>query len=59
MAKGLLIIRTLTPTHPGAGTSIGPIDLMLQREITTNFPFIQASSLKGAIRHYLKSNRDL
>ena len=53
MAKGLLIIRTLTPTHPGAGTSVGAIDLMLQREVTTNFPFIQGSSLKGAIRSYL------
>ena len=53
MAKGLLILRTLTPTHPGAGTSVGAIDLMLQREVTTNFPFIQGSSLKGAIRSYL------
>jgi len=55
MAKGLLIIKTLTPTHPGAGTSIGAIDLMLQREVTTNFPFIQGSSLKGAMRSYLES----
>ena len=55
MAKGLLIIKTLTPTHPGAGTSLGAIDLMLQREVTTNFPFIQGSSLKGAIRSHLES----
>ncbi|MDQ7032442.1 MAG: type III-B CRISPR module RAMP protein Cmr4 [Desulfonauticus sp.] len=57
MAKGLLIIRTLTPTHPGAGTSVGAIDLMLQREVTTEFPFIQGSSLKGAIRSYLKDEQ--
>jgi len=55
MAKGLLIIKTLTPTHPGAGTSLGAIDLMLQREVTTDFPFIQGSSLKGAIRNYLEN----
>ncbi len=55
MAKGLLIIRTLTPTHPGAGASVGAIDLMLQREVTTDFPFIQGSSLKGAVRSYLKN----
>ena len=55
MARGLLIIRTLTPTHPGAGTSLGAIDLMLQREVTTNFPFIQGSTLKGAIRSHLHS----
>ena len=54
MEKGLLIIRTLTPTHPGAGASVGAIDLMLQREVTTDFPFIQGSSLKGAIRSYLE-----
>ena len=54
MAKGLLFIRTLTPTHPGAGTSTGAIDLMLQREVTTNFPFIQGSSVKGAVRSHLK-----
>ena len=55
MAKGLLFIRTLTPTHPGAGTSTGAIDLMLQREVTTNFPFIQGSSIKGAVRSYLET----
>ena len=55
MSKGLLIIRTLTPTHPGAGTSTGAIDLMLQREVTTNFPFIQGSSIKGAIRSHLRN----
>ncbi|RKZ00073.1 MAG: type III-B CRISPR module RAMP protein Cmr4 [Candidatus Hydrothermota bacterium] len=55
MARGLLIIKTLTPTHPGAGTSLGAIDLMLQREVTTNFPFIQGSSLKGAMRSHLHS----
>ena len=55
MAKGLLFIRTLTPTHPGAGTSTGPIDLMLQREVTTNFPFIQGSSIKGAVRSFLEA----
>jgi len=55
MARGLLIIKTLTPTHPGAGTSLGAIDLMLQREVTTNFPFIQGSSLKGAIRGHLEN----
>ncbi len=57
MAKGLLFIRTLTPTHPGAGTSTGAIDLMLQREVITNFPFIQGSSVKGAIRNHLKDEK--
>ena len=55
MARGLLFIRTLTPTHPGAGTSTGAIDLMLQREVTTGFPFIQGSSVKGSMRSYLRN----
>jgi len=48
--KGLLFIKTLTPAHPGAGTLLGAIDLMLQRKVTTDFPFV--SGLK--FRRYCK-----
>lgn len=36
--------------HVGAGSSTGTIDLPIQREKHTNFPHIEGSSLRGAIR---------
>ena len=46
----LLFFYTLTPLHPGSGASVGTVDLPIQRERHTNFPMIQASGIKGALR---------
>jgi CRISPR-associated protein Cmr4 len=47
---GILFFYTITPLHPGSGASIGAVDLPVQRERYTNFPIVQASGVKGALR---------
>jgi CRISPR-associated protein Cmr4 len=51
-----------TPLHAGSGDSLGVVDLPIQRERHTQFPKIEASSLKGALREAfeskLKSRKD-
>jgi len=41
--------------HPGAGEGVGAIDLPIQRERITNWPIIQASGIKGAMRDYFEA----
>jgi CRISPR-associated protein Cmr4 len=45
-----LFFYTITPLHPGSGASVGAVDLPVQRERYTNFPIVQASGVKGALR---------
>ncbi|HXG06608.1 MAG TPA: type III-B CRISPR module RAMP protein Cmr4, partial [Nitrososphaera sp.] len=55
--KMILSIYTETPMHPGSGSSINrPIDLPIQRERHTDFPFIQSSTLKGVLLNYAKTS---
>ena len=49
LAKPLFLIVE-TPLHAGSGTDLGIVDLPIQREGHTNFPKIEASSLKGSMR---------
>lgn len=49
MAKSFFII-VQTPLHAGSGSSLGIVDQPIQRERHTDFPKIEGSSLKGAIR---------
>jgi len=56
MIKKNILILTQTPLHVGAGTSIGPIDLMVQREGHTQLPIIPASGLKGSFADYWLSH---
>lgn len=49
-AKRMLFIYVETPLHAGTGRSLGTVDLPIQRERATNYPMIQASSLKGRLR---------
>ncbi len=51
---GILFIYALTPIHPGSGTSAAAIDLPVQREKHTEYPMIQASGVKGALRDAAK-----
>ena len=39
-----------TPIHPGAGRSMGVVDLPVAREAATDYPVIVGSSLKGALK---------
>ncbi len=50
----LMFLYTETSLHAGSGTSLGVVDLPIQREKYTDFPVIQASGLKGAIREWFE-----
>ncbi|AEH51246.1 type III-B CRISPR module RAMP protein Cmr4 [Pseudothermotoga thermarum] len=45
-----MFIACETSVHPGSGSSIGIVDLPIQREVHTNFPKIESTSLKGCLR---------
>ncbi len=49
-ATRMLFIYVETPLHVGSGRGLGAVDLPIQRERTTNYPMVQASSLKGRVR---------
>jgi len=44
----------ISPIHAGAGNSTSVVDLPIQRERHTNWPHIQASSVKGALRQHFR-----
>jgi CRISPR-associated protein Cmr4 len=46
----MLFLYVETPLHAGSGTSLGIVDLPIQRERTTGYPIVQASGLKGCLR---------
>lgn len=43
-------LQALSSVHAGSGSEIGIVDLPIQRERHTDYPKIESSSLKGAIR---------
>ena len=49
-AATMLYLYVETPLHVGSGRSLGAVDLPIQREVTTGYPMVQASSLKGRLR---------
>jgi len=51
---GMLYLYVETPLHAGSGTSLGIVDLPIQRERTTGYPMVQASGLKGCLREASK-----
>ena len=58
MDRMLLFLYAETPVHVGADTSIGALDLPIQREVSTGLPIIKAESLKGALRERFRPARD-
>lgn len=44
-----------SPIHAGSGMSTGAVDLPIQREKHTNWPHIQASAVKGAMRVHFRN----
>jgi CRISPR-associated protein Cmr4 len=49
-AMRMLFIYVETPLHAGTGRGLGAVDLPIQRERTTGYPIVQASSIKGRLR---------
>ncbi|WP_035571251.1 type III-B CRISPR module RAMP protein Cmr4 [Halonatronum saccharophilum] len=58
MNKKKVLYKVLSPLHMGSGSELGIVDLPIQRERHTAFPKMEASSIKGSIKHYLKRNID-
>jgi CRISPR-associated protein Cmr4 len=52
----LLFLYTETPLHVGSGSSLGTVDLPIQRERHTNLPMVQASGIKGKLRSAFSQN---
>lgn len=48
--NSIVLMYALSPCHAGSGSSMGVVDLPIQRERHTNWPVIQASGVKGAFR---------
>lgn len=55
----MLCLYAVTPCHAGSGISVGVVDLPIQRERHTNWPIIQASGMKGALRAHFDANKDM
>ncbi|MCS3901793.1 type III-B CRISPR module RAMP protein Cmr4 [Methanococcus voltae] len=54
-SKNVYFIKTITNLHVGSGdTTYGVIDNMVQRDCVTNYPIINSSSLKGALRAFFE-----
>lgn len=58
MAKLNLFIYTETSLHAGTGSSVSVVDLPIQRERSTQYPMVQGSGVKGALRQQLNVNDD-
>ncbi len=60
----VMFIYTESSLHCGSGTSLGVIDLPIQREKYTDYPVCQASGIKGVVREWFemyddyKNNKD-
>ncbi|HEX2958400.1 MAG TPA: type III-B CRISPR module RAMP protein Cmr4 [Chitinispirillaceae bacterium] len=46
----ILTMYAVTPCHAGSGSSVGVVDLPIQRERHTNWPVIASSGVKGSMR---------
>lgn len=58
MKTNLLFIYTESPLHAGTGTGLASVDLPIQRERTTQYPNVQGSGIKGALRSQCGGNKD-
>lgn len=53
----ILGMYAVTPCHAGCGASQGVVDLPIQRERHTQWPMIQASGMKGAMRAHFEQHK--
>lgn len=54
----IMSLYAISPVHAGSGSSMGVVDLPIQRERHTNWPHIQSSGVKGAMRHHFEKFKD-
>jgi len=55
MKTELYLIKPFTNMHVGSGkTNSGIVDNTIQRDVLTGYPIINSTSLKGALREYVK-----
>lgn len=53
-----VIYHQLTSAHVGSGSTLGIVDLPIQREVHTDFPVIPSSAIKGVLRaNFEKQNK--
>lgn len=55
--SNVLFMLTRSPMHCGSGNDLGIVDMPIQRESHTQYPKIESSSLKGAIREYFERTK--
>ncbi len=58
MPETIMHIFTRTPLHIGAGSSVGAIDMPIQRERHTQIPIIPGSGLKGVLRDLWRAEKE-
>ncbi len=51
----VMFIYTETSLHCGSGSSLGVVDLPIQREKYTDYPVCQASGVKGVVREWFEN----
>lgn len=56
MRAAMLGLLAETSIHPGAGRSMGVVDLPVAREAATHYPVLVGSSLKGALKDKAAEN---
>jgi len=54
----IMSLYAVTPVHAGSGSSMGVVDLPVQRERHTQWPIIQSTGVKGAMRAHFESFKD-
>ena len=59
MKSSIIGLLSETSMHPGAESSTGIIDLPVAREVSTEYPVIVGSSLKGAFREGLEKRGEV
>ena len=52
----VMLWHCITPLHNGSGQGLGAIDRPVIREVASGLPFVQGSSLKGALRALVKQH---
>lgn len=50
----LMLLYGISPLHAGSGQGLGVVDNPIQRERHTDWPFVQASGVKGAFRDHFE-----
>jgi CRISPR-associated protein Cmr4 len=53
------LLHAITSVHAGSGSENGIVDLPIQREKHTNYPKIESSSLKGALRSHFEMDPEV